>query len=121
MVDEVSFAWLSVGVEAALVGHGGFQLLNNPVRELEALDGFGLVLLFRRHLLERDLGPNRLPSGGVGFVDGTQVHEIEVGLGVDVVVAVVAMEFEKIDPDSVEVAGHDLAGKVGLGCSGGAF
>ena len=91
MVDEVALERIEVGVKAALVLHDALQFADNPVGEPQPLDDFRLRLLFGRHLLERNLCPDRFPDGGVGLVHRPEVEQIQIALGREVVVALVAM------------------------------
>lgn len=115
VVDKVGLGGIAMRVEAAFVGHRFFEILNDPVGEAEALDDLGLLLLFGRHFLERDLGPDGFPKVGVGLIGRAEFHQVEVGFRIGVVVAFEAMELEEIQADGVKAAGHDLAGDVGPG------
>ena len=114
VVDEVPLVRIEVGLEATLVGHVPLQLADDPVGEAQALDYGRLLFFLGRHLLERDLCPDRFPHRGVGLVDRAEFEQVQVALLGLVVVAIVAVIVQEDLGEALEGAASRFSGGVGV-------
>ena len=76
VVQEIALVWILVGMKTSLVLHLAAEFGDDPIRKTKSIDDRRLGLLLRRHLPERNLGPNRLPYFGVGLVDFSEIKEV---------------------------------------------
>ena len=114
VIDEVGLFRVLVRLEAALVLHGGPQLTDDPIREVQAVDDWRLSLLLGRHFLQRDLCPHGLPSRGIGLIHRGEFAEVQIALLRVVVVAVEAVLFEERQREVFELRLNGLARRVGF-------
>ncbi len=118
VVQEIALVWILVGMKTSLVLHLARKFTDDPVRETEAIDDGRLLLLLGRHLLERYLGPYRLPDRRIGLVHLAELKQVEVPLTGLVVMAIETMIFQKDAREIPEVPLGFFTGKIDVSCKG---